>query len=139
MCSSDLTESPIDAMSLAVVDKERPTQQGVTIYLSSDGSGGIPQETLKAVLGQGGRVITAFDADQAGELMSWRLAQQLPRVERLTPNQGKDWNEQLTLPETSCADVHSNFDNGLTPQLWQWHLAAKTLGKIGRASCRERV
>ena len=63
-------------MSLALLDKERRVQPGVTIYLSTDGSGGFPVEGLKPILQNRGLVVAAFDADQAGELMAWRLAQQ---------------------------------------------------------------
>ncbi|MEM6517723.1 MAG: strawberry notch C-terminal domain-containing protein [Cyanobacteria bacterium P01_C01_bin.70] len=121
-----LTESPIDAMSLAVLDKERPTQAGVTIYLSSDGSGGVPKEALKTVLAQSGHVTAAFDADRAGELMAWQLAQQLPGVARLAPEQDKDWNMQLVHPQGRDAGQQKHFDLG---QLWRWHGAANSLGR----------
>jgi hypothetical protein len=122
-----LTESPIDAMSLALLDKERRVQPGVTIYLSTDGSGGFPVEGLKPILQNGGRVVAAFDADQAGELMAWRLAQQLPGVERLAPGQSKDWNEQLMHPEQSGKVVQPTANQAQMNQLWQWHLAATKL------------
>ena len=31
--------------------------------------------------------------------MAWRVVQHVPGIERLTPNQGKDWNEVLVRPE----------------------------------------
>jgi hypothetical protein len=125
-----LTESPIDAMSLAVLDKGRQAQAGVTIYLSTDGSGGVPIEALKSVLQDGGRVFAAFDADQAGTLMAWRVAEQLPGTERLMPKHGKDWNERLMDSENSKSkpQLHSS-DNAAINQLWQWHLTAKRLGR----------
>ncbi|MBE7383718.1 MAG: DUF3991 and TOPRIM domain-containing protein [Leptolyngbya sp. SIO1E4] len=58
-----LTESPIDAMSLAVLNRGKQAQPGVTIYLSTDGSGGVPIEALKSVIQDSGRVFAAFDAD----------------------------------------------------------------------------
>jgi hypothetical protein len=122
-----LTESPIDAMSLALLDKERRVQPGVTIYLSTDGSGGFPIEGLKPIIQNGGSVVAAFDADQAGELMAWRLAQQLPGIERLTPNQSKDWNEMLVQPEkteNSWQQEHPELG-----QLWRWHGIATSLGR----------
>ena len=61
--------------------------------------------------------------------MAWRLAQQLPGVERLTPDQGKDWNEQLTQSEKSFTGNQSISHSALTQRLWQWHLAASKLGK----------
>ncbi|MBE9137389.1 strawberry notch C-terminal domain-containing protein, partial [Nodosilinea sp. LEGE 07088] len=45
-----LVESPIDAMSLAVLDRAQRGPEGVSIYLSTDGSGGVPGEALKTVL-----------------------------------------------------------------------------------------
>jgi hypothetical protein len=101
-----LTESPIDAMSLAVLDKGRQTQPGVTIYLSTDGSGGVPIEALKPVIQDGGQVLAAFDADQAGTLMAWRVAEQLPGIERSMPTHGKDWNEWLMHSEDSKSSPH---------------------------------
>jgi DNA primase len=82
---------------------------------------------LKPILQSGGRVVAAFDADQAGELMAWRLAQQLPGVERLTPKGSKDWNAMLINPqdgENSRLKNQSELFN-----LWQWHPAARELGR----------
>jgi len=124
-----LTESPIDAMSLALLDKERRVQPGVTIYLSTDGSGGFPVEGLKPILQNGGTIVAAFDTDQAGELMAWRLAQQLPGIERLTPNQSKDWNERLMHPEQLGKVAQPTENQVQMNQLWQWHLAATKLGR----------
>ncbi|NER26526.1 MAG: DUF3991 domain-containing protein, partial [Symploca sp. SIO1C4] len=92
-----LTESPIDALSLATIDKNRQTAAGITLYLSTDGSGAVPTEVLKRVLERGGQVVAAFDVDQAGEEMAWRLAQELPGVSRVSPAYGKDWNERLLM------------------------------------------
>ncbi|MBE9141425.1 hypothetical protein IQ254_30250, partial [Nodosilinea sp. LEGE 07088] len=79
------------------------------------------------VLRSGGLVAAAFDADVAGEVMAWRVAQQVPGIERLTPNQGKDWNEVLVQPEdmgNSWRQSHPELE-----QLWQWHGAATALGR----------
>lgn len=114
-----LVESPIDAMSLAVLDRAQRGPEGVSIYLSTDSSGGVPTEGLKTVLGSRGMVAAAFDADVAGETMAWRLAQQVLGIERLTPNQGKDWNEVLVCPEgmgNSWRQSHpelGNFGSGM--------------------------
>ena len=51
-----LTESAIDALSLAVLDKHRQAGQSVTLYLSTDGSGTVPVEALRQVIEQGGRL-----------------------------------------------------------------------------------
>ncbi|MBE9061867.1 DUF3991 and TOPRIM domain-containing protein [cf. Phormidesmis sp. LEGE 11477] len=115
-----LTESPIDTMSLAVLDKQR--EAGVTLYLSVDGSGAVPVDALKDVLRRGRRVTIAFDADKAGELMAWRVAQKLPGTERLWPDIGKDWNEQLMGSEQSVSRSPE------TAALWKWHKAAFMLG-----------
>ena len=67
----------------------------------------------------------AFDADVAGETMAWRVAQQVPGIERLTPNQGKDWNEVLVRPEgNSWQQSQPELE-----QLWQWHGAAVALAR----------
>ncbi|MGF1523285.1 MAG: strawberry notch C-terminal domain-containing protein [Leptolyngbyaceae cyanobacterium] len=126
-----LTESPIDAMSLAVLDQGRQARPGVTIYLSTDGSGGVPIEALKPVLQEGGRVFAAFDADQPGTLMAWRVAEQVPGVERLMPKHGKDWNERLIHAKDSASTFQPIANNAEMDQLWQWHLTAKRLGRPG--------
>jgi DNA primase len=115
-------------MSLAVLDKGRQAQSEVTIYLSTDGSGGVPVEALKSVLQDGGRVIAALDGDQAGTLMAWRIAEQLPGVERLMPKHGKDWNERLMRSKNSENSPHYAH-NAEMNQLWQWHLTAKQLDR----------
>ncbi|MFQ4138138.1 strawberry notch C-terminal domain-containing protein [Nodosilinea sp. PGN35] len=122
-----LVESPIDAMSLAVLDRAQRGPEGVSIYLSTDGSGGVPVEALKTVLRNGGLVAAAFDADVAGETMAWRVAQQVPGVERLTPNQGKDWNEVLINPEGAGNGWQQSHPE--LSKLWQWHGAAVALGR----------
>ncbi|MBD2114974.1 MULTISPECIES: strawberry notch C-terminal domain-containing protein [Cyanophyceae] len=120
-----LVESPIDAMSLAMLDRAQRGPEGVSIYLSTDGSGGVPVEALKTVLRNGGLVAAAFDADVAGETMAWRVAQQVPGIERLTPNQGKDWNEVLVRPEEGGNGWQQSRPE--LGQLWGWHGAAVVL------------
>ncbi len=123
-----LVESPIDAMSLAVLDRAQRGPEGVSIYLSTDGSGGVPTEALKMVLRSGGLVAAAFDADVAGETMAWRVAQQVPGIERLTPNQGKDWNEVLVVHPEGMGNSWRQSRPELA-QLWRWHRAAVGLGR----------
>jgi hypothetical protein len=118
-----LTESPIDAMSLAMVDRQNRAQTGVTIYLSVDGAGALPMEPLQAVMQGGGKVAIAFDADKPGELMAWRVAQQLPQSDRLLPTAGKDWNEQLSGVKQVVGDRQQRL------RLWQWHSAALMNGR----------
>ncbi|MEL7358223.1 MAG: strawberry notch C-terminal domain-containing protein [Cyanobacteria bacterium J06560_6] len=117
-----LTESPIDTMSLAVLNRQNRCQNGVTIYLSADGSGALPMEALRAVVKGGGKIKIGFDADQPGERMAWRVAQQLPGVERLFPAYGKDWNEQLM----GVGQPMSHRQQ--LSALWEWHQAAFNLG-----------
>ena len=123
-----LTESPIDAMSLAVLDKERQ-QGGVTVYLSTDGTGGVPVEALKAVLHRNGQVVAAFDADKAGEMMAWRVAAQVPGVKRLRPAYGKDWNERLVNHGQPGQVQQAELDREKLQPLWQWHQTAWKLGR----------
>ena len=82
-----LVESPIDAMSLAVLER---TDSKKTLYLSTDGAGGIPTEYLKEV----GEVVIAFDRDLAGREMTERIKSQLPEGSTKTPL-SNDWNQEL--------------------------------------------
>ncbi|MGB7441618.1 MAG: DUF3991 and TOPRIM domain-containing protein, partial [Coleofasciculaceae cyanobacterium] len=125
-----LTESPIDALSLATIDKNRQTAAGISIYLSTDGSGAVPTEALKRVLEGGGQVVAAFDVDQVGEEMAWKLAQELPGVSRVSPAYGKDWNERL-LMEGKPPELARQFnrDKETLRSLWDWHRAAREMGK----------
>jgi len=124
-----IAESPIDALSLATLDKHRQNTQGVTVYLSSDGSGAVPIDALRQVIEQGGQVAVGFDADQAGEEMAWRVAQQLPGVSRITPAYGKDWNERLVCDGQPERASQPQQDRETLKQLWQWHQVAQVLGK----------
>ena len=103
--------------------------QGVTLYLSTDGSGTVPAEALRWVIERGGQAIAAFDGDRAGETMAWRVAQQLPGVSRMTPAYGKDWNERLVYDGQPEQASLSNLDKPTLRSLWQWHQAARLLGK----------
>ena len=59
--------------------------------------------------------------------MAWRVAQQVPGIERLTPNQGKDWNEVLVRPEGGGNGWQQSRPE--LGQLWRWHGAAVALGR----------
>jgi|GEM_PF-229513 len=89
-----VTESAIDTVSLAVLEKGQHNQ-GRTIYLSSDGKGSMPTEALQAVVGRGGSVVAAFDNDADGRRLAEKLNTSVANVVHMTPIQGKDWNEQL--------------------------------------------
>ncbi len=124
-----LTESAIDALSLAMLDKHRSQSPGATVYLSTDGAGAIPLEALKHVMARGGQVFVAFDGDPPGEAMAWRVAQQLPGVKRLTPAYGKDWNERLVQDGHPEQATRPDRDKQLLHSLWHWHQVARELGK----------
>jgi Plasmid recombination enzyme/Protein of unknown function (DUF3991)/Toprim-like len=82
-----LVESPIDAMSLAVLER---TDSLKTLYLSTDGAGGIPTEFLAEVKD----VVLAYDNDTSGNLMAQKVKSQLPNAVRKTPK-AIDWNQDL--------------------------------------------
>lgn len=82
-----LVESPIDAMSLAVMER---TDSQKTLYLSTDGAGQLPLEFLREVK----EVEIAYDNDQVGEEMVQKIKSQLPDAVRKLPL-AKDWNEDL--------------------------------------------
>jgi 5S rRNA maturation endonuclease (ribonuclease M5) len=84
-----LVESPIDAMSFAVLDR---TDSRKTIYLSTDGAGMVPLEFLRTLPNKS--VIVAYDNDQPGNLMALHVMEQLPNSVRKSPK-AKDWNEEL--------------------------------------------
>ena len=109
-------------MSLAVLDRQSCAQNGVAIYLSVDGAGALPVEALKGVVQHGGQVKIAFDADKSGELMAWRVAQQLPGAVRSLPT-SKDWNKQLMVTNQAA----SSMQERVLPDLWNWHQAASSL------------
>jgi hypothetical protein len=84
-----LVESPIDAMSFAVLDR---TDSRKTIYLSTDGAGTVPLEFLLQLPTKS--VIVAYDNDQPGNLMAQRVIEQLPNAVRRLPK-AIDWNQEL--------------------------------------------
>jgi 5S rRNA maturation endonuclease (ribonuclease M5) len=84
-----LVESPIDAMSFAVLDR---TESRQTIYLSTDGAGQVPLEFLRQLPNKS--VIVAYDNDNSGNLMTLNVMKQLPNCVRKLPK-ANDWNEEL--------------------------------------------
>ncbi len=84
-----LVESPIDAMSFAVLDR---TESRKTLYLSTDGAGSVPVEFLRKLPAQ--LVIVALDNDHSGNMMAQRVIEQLPNSTRRLPL-AQDWNEEL--------------------------------------------
>lgn len=85
-----LVESPIDAISFAVLDRSESRK---TIYLSTDGAGTVPLEFLRQLPERA--VIIALDNDLDGEKMAHRLVEQLPSQSVRRLPKGKDWNEEL--------------------------------------------
>lgn len=86
-----IAESAIDALSaFSLADLRSPG----TVFLSTAGAAGRLPAWIEAwTLGC---IICAFDADGAGDEAADRLAAQDPRVSRLRPEGGKDWNEILS-------------------------------------------
>ena len=90
-----VTESAIDALSLAVIEGWR----GGTLYVSTGGGWGVEAgELLAVMLGGTARLVIATDRGSGGELMASRL-ESLARewgvvTERLCPD-AHDWNDQL--------------------------------------------
>ena len=82
-----LVESPIDAMSLAVLER---TDSVKTLYLSTDGAGQIPIEYLQSVKD----VVIALDRDRSGQSMAERIKTQLPNAVSKMPK-AIDWNQDL--------------------------------------------
>lgn len=85
-----LVESPIDAMSFAVLDRSESRK---TLYLSTDGAGQVPLEFLRTLPAQS--VIIAYDNDEDGNLMAQRVIEQLPNQAVRRVPKAKDWNSEL--------------------------------------------
>lgn len=82
-----LVESPIDALSFAVLDRNDSRR---TIYISTDGAGQIPHEFLHQLRD----VVVAYDNDEPGQLMSLKVMSQLKDAVRKLPK-AVDWNGEL--------------------------------------------
>lgn len=82
-----LVESPIDAMSFAVLDRNESRR---TIYISTDGAGEVPHKFLQQLRD----VVVAYDNDEPGQLMSLKVMSQMPNAVRKLPL-SVDWNEDL--------------------------------------------
>ena len=86
-----ITESPIEALSLAAMERSDHT-----LYLALNGNSPLPVEQLQHHIDQGGEVLTAFNNDAAGMNLSARVLQQIPEAGTLYPESDfNDWNEQL--------------------------------------------
>ncbi|MGK7896000.1 MAG: MobV family relaxase [Xenococcus sp. (in: cyanobacteria)] len=82
-----LVESPIDAMSFAVLDRNDSRR---TIYISTDGAGQVPNKFLQQLRD----VVIAYDNDASGNLMAQKVLSQFPNSVRKLPK-ANDWNEEL--------------------------------------------
>ncbi len=123
-----LVESAIDALSLATLEREKLTQLETTVYLSTDGSGAIPVNALQSLVASEGKVLVAFDADQAGEKMAWRVAADVLGVRRMVPAVGKDWNDRLLTELHPELEQESQPDRQTFKALWKWYRVAAELG-----------
>ncbi|MEM6255074.1 MAG: strawberry notch C-terminal domain-containing protein [Cyanobacteria bacterium P01_D01_bin.156] len=86
-----ITESPIEALSLAAMERS-----DTTLYLALNGNSPLPVEQLQHHIAQGGEVMTAFNNDAAGMNLSTRVLEHLPEATTLYPDSDfNDWNEQL--------------------------------------------
>ena len=86
-----ITESPIEALSLAAMERDDNT-----LYLALNGNSPLPVEQLQQHIDQGGEVLTAFNNDAAGMNLSARVLEQIPEAGTLYPEGDfNDWNEQL--------------------------------------------
>ena len=94
-----ITEAPIDALSLAAIEGIRPD----TAYVATGGGMGpgteraIEQALLGLVARPNGRLVSAADANVAGDRFALRHAELAGRAgvafERLRPPEGADWND----------------------------------------------
>jgi 5S rRNA maturation endonuclease (ribonuclease M5) len=109
-----LVESPIDAMSFAVLDR---TDSRKTIYLSTDGAGQLPLDFLRTL--PASSVVVAYDNDQPGNSMAQQVMEQLPNCVRKQPK-ATDWNCELKnmfnleLKQRSQRQVESNNSKGFS-------------------------
>ncbi len=81
-----LVESAIDAISLADLGFG-----GRIVSVA----GGSSMEYYARLLAKFPRLVAAFDADKAGDTLAAALAAHHPAVERMRPENAKDWNELL--------------------------------------------
>lgn len=82
-------EAAIDALSYQAINPS-------ALVLSTTGAGKtLLQETAKELHQKGFEIFAGFDNDKDGELFSKQLAEVVPGVKRLVPENAKDWNQQL--------------------------------------------
>ena len=87
-----LCKSPIDALSLAAIEIQAQSgkPQEKTMYMAIDSTRSLPVEFLRTIP----KVVTALDADIAGNETAREIQELLPTAQRMQPKV-KDWNSEL--------------------------------------------
>ena len=86
-----LTDSPIEAMSLAALEQDRSENR--TLYIDINDYQVNPQ--LQGLIDDGVGIEVAFGAEGASETRARQIVNSFPAVIRSKPARGKSWNEQL--------------------------------------------
>jgi hypothetical protein len=86
-----LCDSPIDALSLAEIDRKGHKAQPPvrTMYMAVDDPDNLPVELLRNI----SRIGLAFNNDDQGNLAAQVVQEMLPQAKRIPP--GRTWNEIL--------------------------------------------
>jgi DNA primase len=90
----------------------------------TDGSGAIPTEALQRMIAQGGQVLVAFDADGAGEKMTWRVA-----ADCTSSGEGL---ERSAVTEQGVEPKEGQTDRQAFKVLWKWYWVAAEIFQIKR-------
>ncbi len=86
-----LTDSPIEAVSLAALERGRSENR--TLYIDVNKRQDDPK--IQSLLDSGVGIEVAFSAEGAGETRARQIVDSFPGVIRSKPAQGKSWNDQL--------------------------------------------
>jgi Toprim-like len=82
-----LTSSPIDSLSLAILDGSKAAK---VVYITTDKIDPILVDSLKKI----SKVVIAYKAEEFSTQMMAQISAQLPQAVRQIPSQ-KDWNDEL--------------------------------------------
>ncbi|WP_147262583.1 toprim domain-containing protein, partial [Nostoc sp. ATCC 53789] len=87
-----LCDSPIDALSLAEIDRKghKGQPQVRTMYMAVDDPDNLPFELLRNI----NRIGVAFNNDDLGNEAAQAVQEMLPQAKRIAPS-GRTWNEIL--------------------------------------------
>lgn len=100
-----VVESGVDALSLAQSERRSDTA-----YLSTGGAFGRRlEQRLREFAASGKSIVAGFDADAEGDA----LADRLTGAERLRPDNGKDWNDELWTQIADQQRQRARDDRGL--------------------------